>query len=176
MAETLILVDEENNQIGIGEKMAVHRQGALHRCFSIFVFNDKNQLLLQKRSQSKYHSGGLWTNTCCGHPIDGEPVEKAAHRRLAEEMGFDTDMKEAFSFIYKAKLNSGLTEHEYDHVFVGRYTGVVTPNPEEADGFEWEDIDFVMSDMDTNPERYTVWSKIAFRELTRKHPDSIEKL
>jgi isopentenyl-diphosphate Delta-isomerase len=176
MTENLILVDEEDRQIGTGEKMAVHREGRLHRCFSIFIFNRKKQVLLQKRSQSKYHSGGLWTNTCCGHPLDGEPTEDAASRRLEEEMGFHAAMKEVFSFIYKARLDSGLMEHEYDHVFVGQYDGVIAPNPEEADGFEWEDVDFVESDMDANPERYTVWSKIAFRKLLREHSGALDEL
>ncbi len=176
MTEILILVDEEDRQIGTGEKMAVHREGALHRCFSIFVFNSRKQVLLQKRAQTKYHSGGLWTNTCCGHPLDGESTADAAQRRLKEEMGFNCEIRESFSFIYKAKLDGELIEHEFDHVFIGKYDGVIAPDPAEADGFEWEDVDFVLSDMDINPERYTVWSKKAFALLISQHMPEIDTL
>lgn len=173
MTETLILVDEDGNPVGTGEKMSVHREGLLHRCFSIFIFNDKGQLLLQKRAQAKYHSGGLWTNTCCGHPQNGESIASAAHRRLVEEMGFDCALEEVFTFTYKARLDNEFFEHEFDHVLVGRYNDAVSPNPDEADGYEWEDVDFVITDMDTNPERYTVWSKIAFRKLLNGHGEKL---
>ena len=171
--EMLILVDKEDNQIGTGEKMEVHRAGTLHRCFSIFIFNSQGNVLMQKRALTKYHSGGLWTNTCCSHPRVGENLDNSTHRRLVEEMGFDCDMKEVFTFIYRAELDQGLTEHEYDHVYVGTYDGVVAPNPEEADGYEWEKIETIKEDMEKNPARYTVWSIIAFKELLQNHPEAI---
>lgn len=173
MSEILILVDEHDHEIGTGEKMEVHRAGRLHRCFSIFVFNARGQLLLQKRAATKYHSGGLWTNTCCGHPRAGEELQAAAHRRLGEEMGFDCPLAEPFSFIYEAALDHGLTEHEYDHVLIGRYDGSIAPNPDEADGYAWEAVDDVRRDIAERPERYTVWSRIAFAELEKRHPGGI---
>lgn len=171
MSEILILVDENDKPIGTGEKMDVHRQGQLHRCFSIFIFNSRGHVLLQKRAIEKYHSGGLWTNTCCSHPRYGEDLEDAVHRRLTEEMGFDCQMWELFTFIYRAELDKGMIEHEYDHVYVGTYDGPITPNPEEADGYEWETIENVKSDMRENSGRYTVWSKIAFETLLERYPD-----
>lgn len=163
--EEIILVDEKDKQIGSGEKMEVHQQGKLHRCFSIFVFNPKGKLLLQLRAKSKYHSGGLWTNTCCSHPKVGENLKKAVHRRLKEEMGFDCRLKEVFSFIYKAKLNHGLTEHEFDHVFIGTFDGKPNPAPEEADGWKWIDMEKLKKDITQNPDNYTVWFKIALKKL-----------
>ncbi|MCP4600019.1 MAG: isopentenyl-diphosphate Delta-isomerase [Proteobacteria bacterium] len=173
MEETLILVDEHDNQVGTGEKMEVHRKGILHRCFSIFIFNSADQMLLQKRAISKYHSGGLWTNSCCSHPRNSEELEEAIHRRLIEEMGFDCEMKEIFTFIYKAELDHGLTEHEYDHVYIGRYDDKITPNPEEADGYEWEEVEKIEKEIKRSPDHYTVWFKIAFAELIEKHPGGI---
>ena len=169
MIEILILVDKNDTQIGTGEKMEVHRQGQLHRCFSIFVFNSKGEMLMQKRASTKYHSGGLWTNTCCGHPVDGETTDQAAHRRLKEEMGFDCTMTEKFTFIYHAELDHDLTEHEYDHVYVGQYDGPIHPNPEEADDYKWQKISDVESEMHRLPEHFTVWSKIALRELLSRN-------
>jgi isopentenyl-diphosphate delta-isomerase len=173
MEETLILVDPSDNQIGTGEKTAVHRQGQLHRCFSIFVLNSQGEVLLQKRAASKYHSGGLWTNTCCGHPREGEGTADAAHRRLREEMGFDCKLNEALSFIYQAALDNGLVEHELDHVFIGRYDGAVYPNPEEADAFKWVAIADLVRHMKRNPEHYTVWSTIAFEKLTEGSQEAL---
>jgi isopentenyl-diphosphate Delta-isomerase len=171
MAEMLILVDENDNQVGTGEKMDVHRKGRLHRCFSVFVYDAQGRVMLQKRAASKYHSGGLWTNTCCSHPRVGEDLEEAVHRRLVEEMGFDCALEEVFTFIYRAELDHGLTEHEFDHVFVGTYDGELTPNPEEADGYTWETPEFIAADMKRHPERYTVWSIIAFDKLIERLPD-----
>ena len=165
MSEILILVDENDNQVGTGEKMEVHQKGELHRCFSIFIFNSEGHMLLQKRAKGKYHSGGLWTNTCCSHPRDGEDLEEAIHRRLVEEMGFDCEMKKALTFIYKANLDKGLTEHEFDHVYLGVYDGEVKPNPEEADGFDWVSIEQITKDIKDNPWKYTVWFKIALGKL-----------
>lgn len=167
--ETLIIVDESDNQIGVGEKMEVHRRGQLHRCFSIFVFNSGGEVLLQRRAAAKYHSGGLWTNACCGHPRDGEGTADAAHRRLREEMGFDCDLEEILAFIYRhAGLENGLIEHEFDHTFTGRYDGTVSPNPGEADAYRWMAVSDLRRDMERTPERYTVWSRIALSKLTER--------
>ncbi len=165
MSDKLILVDKNDTQIGTGEKIAVHKEGTLHRCFSIFVFNTFGEMLMQKRASTKYHSGGLWTNTCCGHPIDGEATEKAAHRRLREEMGFDCPLKKVFCFIYRADLDNKMIEHEFDHVFIGTYDGPVSPDAREADGYRWQKVEDVRYEMSRYPERYTVWSVIALQEL-----------
>ncbi|MFO8073520.1 MAG: isopentenyl-diphosphate Delta-isomerase [Polyangia bacterium] len=161
----LILVDEQDRQTGTGEKMEVHRRGLLHRCFSIFVFDPQGRVLMQKRAAGKYHSGGLWTNTCCSHPRAGEELIDAAHRRLREEMGFDCELEEKLTFIYRAELDNELTEHEYDHLLVGTYVGPVAPEPEEADGYEWIEVEKLRDEIRRRPERFTVWSRIAFDEL-----------
>jgi len=161
MSEDVIIVDENDNEVGVKEKMEAHREGRLHRAFSIFIFNSKGELLIQKRSRSKYHSGGLWSNTCCSHPKPGESIGDAAHRRLREEMGFDCDLKEVFHFIYRANLNNELTEYELDHVFIGRYDGEVNPNPSEVEDWKWVNINDLKKDMEQNPNKYTVWFKIA---------------
>ena len=165
MDELIILVDEKDNQIGTGEKLIVHKEGKLHRCFSIFVFNSKEEIMLQRRAKSKYHSGGLWTNTCCSHPRAGEENEEAAHRRLTEEMGFDCGLKEIFTFSYKAQLDQGLTENEFDHVFIGYYDGDPKINPEEADEWKWVSMNDLDEDIKNYPEKYTVWSLIAFEKI-----------
>jgi len=165
--EQVILVDKKDREIGIEEKLKAHQNGGkLHRCFSILVFNSKGELLLQQRASTKYHCGGLWTNTCCSHPSPGESTEKAAHRRLTEEMGFDTELKEIFSFIYKADFDNGLTENEFDHVFTGTYEGKVTPNPEEVGDYKWVGIRELKRDVKKNPSKYTKWFKIIL-ERTR---------
>jgi isopentenyl-diphosphate delta-isomerase len=155
--EKIILVDREDRAIGTGEKLEVHKSGKLHRAFSIFVFNPKGELLLQRRAKGKYHSGGLWTNTCCSHPRAGEKLGEAVHRRLKQEMGFDCPLKEAFSFIYKVKFENGLYEHELDHVFLGRFDGKPVPNPEEADGWKWISLKELKEDIQKNPGNYTYW-------------------
>lgn len=162
--EKLILVDENDNPTGEMEKMEAHKRGLLHRAFSIFIFHD-NKLLLQQRDISKYHSGGLWTNTCCGHPRPGEETKTAAHRRLFEEMGFDCELKEKFSFKYKAQLDADLTENEYDHVFFGIYDGAVNPDPKEAMAYKWVDWDELCSQVKQNPEQFTYWFKIALDKI-----------
>ncbi len=164
--EEIILVDEKDNPVGTGDKMEVHMSGKLHRAFSIFIFNSKGELMLQKRAASKYHCGGLWTNTCCSHPRAGESLDEAIHRRLKEEMGFDCAMQETFSFIYKAELDHSLVEFEFDHVFLGRYDGNPSINPEEADGWKWIGLDEVKEDILKNPEAYTPWFKIALSRIT----------
>src|ERR671913_2483251 len=135
--EEVILVDEHDRVVGAGEKLRAHREGALHRAFSVFVFDAGGRLLLQKRAREKYHSGGLWSNTACGHPRPGEPTATAARRRLREEMSLDCELREAFEFVYRAELDGALVEHEYDHVFVGTHEGDPAPDPSEVAGWRW---------------------------------------
>lgn len=155
--EQVILVDANDRQIGIAEKLQAHQLGQLHRAFSIFILNSQRQLLLQKRSKNKYHSGGLWTNTCCSHPRPEETLLDAAHRRLQEEMGLTCELHELFSFIYFAKLDRGLTEHEFDHVFVGFCDRPPILNPEEAEDWQWIDLQKLQVDINDNPDIYTYW-------------------
>lgn len=174
--ETVILVDHDDNEIGLEEKMKAHKDAVLHRAFSIFIFNKKDELLLQQRADGKYHSGGLWTNTCCSHPRQGETIYQAAHRRLQEEMGFDTELKEIFSFTYKAELDNELSEYEFDHVLVGRYDNTFSFNRNEVQSIKWIDINKLREDIDIHPEKYTVWFKIAFKELLDRHDTVIKSL
>lgn len=165
MTEEIILVDENDKEVGTGEKLKVHQEGKLHRCFSIFVFNSRGQMLLQKRAKSKYHSGGLWTNTCCSHPRKGESLEDAVQRRLKEEMGFNCGTKEIFTFIYKAALDHDIIEHEYDHVFIGKFDGDPVLNLEEAEDYAWVDLEALKKNMKKNPGDYTIWFKIAMNKI-----------
>jgi isopentenyl-diphosphate delta-isomerase len=167
MNEMLILVDPHDRQIGVEEKMKAHREGKLHRAFSVFVFNEKGEMLLQKRAPQKYHSGGLWTNACCSHPRPGEAIEQAATRRLNEEMGFVCELKKTFHFIYKAELDGGLIEHEFDHVFIGNYNGKVCPNIDEVADYRWLNVQTIKQELEHFPERYTVWFKIAFERALK---------
>lgn len=160
--EHVILVDEADNEIGTEEKLKAHKEGKLHRAFSIFVFNSEGKLLLQQRALSKYHCPGLWANTCCSHPRPNETVEAAAHRRLVEEMGFDCPLKEIFSFTYKAKFDNGLMEHEFDHILLGRFDGTPKANPEEVESWKWVGIDELKQDINANPGRYAYWFRISF--------------
>jgi len=162
MAEQVILVDKNDNQIGTEEKIQAHKDAKLHRCFSIQIINSKGEFMLQLRGRDKYHCGGLWTNTCCSHPRPGEDTTDAAHRRLQEEMGFDCELEGIDLFIYKKKFDNGLTEHEYDHLFVGQYDGEPRINPEEADDWKWISLDELREGVALNPDKYTYWSKIAF--------------
>jgi isopentenyl-diphosphate delta-isomerase len=163
--EEVVLVNEFDEQIGIMEKMEAHEKALLHRAFSICVFNNNNELLLQQRAEEKYHSGGLWTNTCCSHPRPGETLLAAGHRRLLEEMGFDCELNPAFHFVYQAVLDKGLTEHELDHVIIGKYEGEPLPNPDEVMNYKWMSLEQITVDMKTNPYEYTEWFKICFQEL-----------
>ena len=160
--EKVILVDENDNQVGLMPKLEAHQKGLLHRAFSVFIFNSKYELLLQKRASSKYHSGGLWTNTCCSHPREGEEILDAANRRLIEEMGIETSLRKVHDFIYKAELDNDLTEHEFDHVLYGIYNEDPIINKDEADDFKWIDMDSLNEDIKTNGNNYTIWFKIAF--------------
>jgi isopentenyl-diphosphate delta-isomerase len=165
MAEKVILVDAQDNELGLMEKMEAHRRGDLHRAFSVFVLNSKGELMLQQRAAEKYHSGTLWTNTCCSHPRQGESAEEAAHRRLEEEMGFDCPVEKVLEFTYRAELDKGMIEHEYDHLFIGRYDGEPQLNPEEVMDWKWMDIDSLAKDIETNPHRYTAWFKIIWKQF-----------
>jgi isopentenyl-diphosphate delta-isomerase len=158
--EEVILVDNEDNAIGTMEKMEAHYKGALHRAFSVLLFNDHGQILLQKRAYSKYHSAGLWTNTCCSHPHPGEKMEDAASRRLMEEMGIDARPSFAYKFIYRTELGQQLIEHEYDHVFLGKFSGVPAINTSEVDEWKYADIQWIKKDIADHPEKYTVWFRM----------------
>lgn len=160
--EQVILVNELDEQIGLMPKMEAHEKALLHRAFSVFIFNDKNELMLQQRALTKYHSPGLWTNTCCSHQREGESNIEAGKRRLQEEMGFTTDLRDTISFIYKAPFDNGLTEHEFDHILLGHYNEEPKLNKEEAHAYKWVSLDEVKKDINTNPEIYTAWFKIIF--------------
>lgn len=170
--EYVVLVDENDNELGVMEKMEAHEKGVLHRAFSVFTFNSSGELMLQRRALTKYHSGGLWTNTCCSHPREGESALDAAHRRLVEEMGFDCELNKAFDFIYKKELDKGLTEHELDHVFIGRFDGEPSINPEEVHEYKYMALDELQADISSNPDQYTEWFKICLEE-TLKHKDRL---
>ena len=163
--EKVVLVDKEDFQLGLMPKLEAHRKGVLHRAFSVFVFNSSKLLLMQKRSSLKYHSPGLWTNTCCSHQRDGESTVDAAKRRLNEEMGLNVDLKETFSFIYKANLENGLIEHEFDHVLVGFTDFNPDINTNEVEDWKWIDLSFLELDLDKNPNIYTEWFKIIFKRV-----------
>lgn len=160
--EEVILVNEQDEKIGLMPKMEAHEKALLHRAFSVFIFNDKNELMLQQRALDKYHSPGLWTNTCCSHQRDGESNIEAGQRRLQEEMGFSVPLEEKASFIYKAPFDNGLTEHEFDHVMVGYYNEDPQPNPEEVGGWKWMSMEDVRQDLNDRPKLYTAWFHIIF--------------
>jgi isopentenyl-diphosphate delta-isomerase len=165
MPEHVILVDETDAEIGTAEKMQAHSEGSLHRALSIFVFNSQGALLVQRRARTKYHSGGLWSNTCCSHPRPSELTVDAAHRRLREEMGFDCELRHVLSFIYKADLGAGMYEHEYDHVFSGRYDGDPIPDRTEVDAWRWSDVHAVARSIAARPSDYSQWFRIALEQL-----------
>jgi isopentenyl-diphosphate delta-isomerase len=168
MKEYVVLVDEKDQKIGLMEKIEAHEKALLHRAFSVFIFNEKGELMLQQRAASKYHSPLLWTNTCCSHQRDGESNIEAGKRRLQEEMGFVTDITEVFSFIYKAPFDNGLTEHEFDHVMIGRYDKAPELNKEEAEAYKWMKMEDVKQDIEVNPSIYTAWFKIIFEKSYKK--------
>ncbi len=168
MEELVVLVDQNDNQVGLMPKMEAHEKAVLHRAFSVFTFNNKGELLLQQRAATKYHSPLLWTNTCCSHQREGESNIDAGKRRLQEEMGFTTDLTEVFSFIYKEPLDSGLTEHELDHVLIGKFDGKPNINKDEVESYKWMLLEDVKSDIEKNPDNYTAWFKIIFKESYKK--------
>ncbi len=163
--EQVILVNTNDEPIGLMNKLEAHEKAVLHRAFSVFVLNNKNEVMLQQRAHHKYHSPLLWTNTCCSHQRAGETNLQAGKRRLEEEMGFVTDLKELFHFIYKAPFDNGLTEHELDHVMIGYYNGEPQINPDEVESWKWMDIEAIREDMKNQPQIYTVWFKIIFDEF-----------
>lgn len=165
MEERVILVDENDVQIGTEGKMQAHIDGALHRAFSIFVFDGTGKMLLQKRAKEKYHSGGLWTNTCCSHPRPNESTIDAANRRLKEEMGMSCVLQHSFTFQYKSILDNNLIENEYDHVFIGISNDLPVLNRDEAEGFKYMETEAVIRSMEANPDEYTEWFKICIHEL-----------
>lgn len=163
--EKVILVNENDEPIGLMEKLEAHEKAVLHRAFSVFILNDKNEVMLQQRAHHKYHSPLLWTNTCCSHQREGESNIEAGTRRLQEEMGFSAELKELFHFIYKAPFDNGLTEHELDHVMIGYYNEEPKINPDEVENWKWMSIEAIKDDIQTQSENYTVWFKIIFDEF-----------
>lgn len=163
--ENVILVNEKDEPIGLMPKMEAHEKAVLHRAFSVFVLNSKNEIMLQQRAHHKYHSPLLWTNTCCSHQREGETNIQAGSRRLFEEMGFQTDLKELFHFIYKAPFDNGLTEHELDHVMIGYYNEAPRINPDEVEAWKWMPVEGIKADIQENPDQYTIWFKIIFDEF-----------
>jgi len=168
LEEKVLLVDEYDQVLGKMEKIEAHEKGLLHRAFSVFIYNDKDELLLQKRALTKYHTPGLWTNTCCSHQRENESNVEAGQRRLQEEMGFTTELKNQFSFIYKAPFINGLTEHEYDHILLGYYNGQPQPNPDEVADWKWMSLEAVEKDMHHQPNNYTAWFKILLEKYLEK--------
>jgi isopentenyl-diphosphate delta-isomerase len=173
MIEKVILVDKNDKEVGTMEKQEAHVKGLLHRAFSVFIFNDKNELLLQRRAVKKYHSGGLWTNTCCSHPRQNEKTKDAAKRRLLEEMGMRSTLIKQFDFVYKAKLDNNLYEHEFDHVFFGFTNDLPIINPEEVEEYTYKTLEDIGNEMKAIPDKYTEWFKICFREVVNSHRNTI---
>lgn len=165
MEEKVILVNENDVPIGLMNKLEAHQKAVLHRAFSVFILNNKNEIMLQQRAESKYHSPLLWTNTCCSHQREGETNIEAGSRRLMEEMGFEVNLKELFHFIYKAPFDNGLTEHELDHVMIGYFDGNPNINKDEVENWKWMKIEDIKKDMLINPDIYTIWFKIIFEEF-----------
>lgn len=161
----VILVDENDHPVGVMEKMEVHKKALLHRAFSVFIYNNKGEMLLQRRAHKKYHSAGLWSNSCCSHPQPGEETLPAAEKRLFEEMGIQTKLKKAFDFIYQIPFENGLWEHELDHVFTGFYEGEITPDSEEVSDYCFQSTEEIKHSMISHPQKYTEWFKIIFPQL-----------
>jgi len=174
--KNVVLVDKEDREVGVMEKLEAHQKGLLHRAFSIFIFNDNDEMLLQKRALGKYHSGGLWTNTCCSNPGENEAILEAGKRRLLEEMNYTSHLETSFSFIYKVDLDNGLTEHELDHVLIGRSNSNPILNPEEASDYKWISIDAVIKDISENEGDYTFWFKLILKDYRNKLEKSLNIL
>jgi isopentenyl-diphosphate Delta-isomerase len=166
--EQVVLVNERDEELGTMGKLEAHEKGVLHRAFSVFVFNDAGEFLLQRRADGKYHSAGLWTNTCCSHPRKGEALENAARRRLREEMGIELELKHRFSFIYKAGFDNGLHEHELDHVFFGRYDGDPRPDTDEVSEWKWMPVTELDADLKAHPGHYTVWLRDCWKRIMQE--------
>ena len=163
--EEVILVNEADEEIGVMEKLEVHQKALLHRAFSVFLFNNKGEMLLQRRAMNKYHSAGLWTNACCSHPRPGESVESAALRRTREELGINPQLEKAFVFTYRASFENGLTEHEYDHVFIGIHEGDINADPNEVSEVKYLPMSEIKNELASNANKYTAWFQIAFQKL-----------
>lgn len=163
----VILVNEQDEAVGVMDKMEVHKKGLLHRAFSVFIFDSKGKMLLQQRSAEKYHGALLWTNACCSHPYPGEDVSDAAVRRLQEELGFVTQLQKIFCFTYHAEVENGLIEHEYDYVFTGEYEHVISPNPHEVANYTFESVEKIKEDIISHPQKFTSWFKIAFPKIEK---------
>lgn len=174
-SEQVILVDTNDTSCGLMEKMEAHKKGILHRAFSIFIFNSNNELLLQQRAFSKYHTPGLWTNTCCSHPRNHETTKQAAKRRLMEEMGMKCDFDEVFSFIYKSEVGQGLIEHEFDHVFIGKSDITPQINPDEVNNWRYDSMKNIRYELITNPQEYTIWFRIAFDRIDKYFKENYGK-
>ena len=168
MNDEVVLVNEHDDEIGFMPKLEAHQKGSLHRAFSVFIFNSKGELLLQQRALGKYHSEGLWSNTCCSHPLPNEATSSAAVRRLQEEMGLQASLEFLYSFLYKAELENGLTEHELDHVFWGVSDHEPIINTSEVSNFKYISIEDLATDLKKNPSKYTEWLKICFEEVMQK--------
>lgn len=171
--QEVILVNENDEPIGLMEKMEAHQKGLLHRAFSVFIFNKKGNMLLQQRAADKYHGAHLWTNACCSHPFPDERVEDAAQRRLKEELGFTTHLQEIFSFTYHAKVENGLIEHEFDHVFAGEYENDIEPNPGEVADYVYKSMAQIKKEIEAHPQNFTSWFKIAFPKIEKWWYDKI---
>jgi isopentenyl-diphosphate Delta-isomerase len=171
--EKVILVDMSDNPVGEAGKMEAHQAGSLHRAFSVFIFNDKGEMLLQQRALNKYHSGGLWTNACCSHPSPGEETMDAVQRRLMEELGITVNVEKIFDFLYKAGFDNGLTEHEFDHVFVGRYDGKIDFNRAEVMDICYKTPDEISESLQSHPQKYSAWFRIAFPLLENWRKDRL---
>ena len=163
--EQVILVNEQDVEAGTMEKMEAHKKGLLHRAFSIFIFNSKGEMLLQQRAISKYHSGGLWTNSCCSHPRPGEDTMAAAQRRLQEEMGFTTRLEKIFDLTYRADFNNGLTEYEFDHIFTGEHDGAIDFDQHEAMDYCYKSLEEVSHSLRQQPQKFTQWFQLAFPKI-----------
>lgn len=163
--EQVILVDPLDTAIGTADKLEAHRSGRLHRAFSVFILNDENELLLQRRAEGKYHSGGLWSNACCSHPRPGEDTGDAARRRLGEELGFHCVLEPAFAMVYRADVGNGLVEYEYDHILLGRWNGRPRPDAEEVMDWRWVALDELAEEVARTPRRFTYWFRVALLEL-----------
>lgn len=166
--EHVVLVDEQDNEVGTCEKLSAHLESKLHRAVSVLLFNNEGKYLLQQRAFNKYHSGGLWSNACCGHPRPGEAAKDCAERRLFEEMGIRCSLAKGFDFIYKADLGEGLTEHEFDHVFIGTFNGDAMPNADEAADWKWMTEEELVKDISENPDQYTYWFKLLVPKILKR--------
>jgi isopentenyl-diphosphate delta-isomerase len=167
-SNSVILIDKSDNMLGTMDKMAAHKGGKLHRAFSVFIFDSKGRLLLQQRAAGKYHSGGLWSNTCCSHPAPGEQTLAAAYRRLTQEMGMNCKLDYAFNFIYREEMN-GLTEYELDHVYFGVCDVLPVPDAAEVSDFKYIEMADLKEALKTSPEAYTKWLAICFDKVMAHH-------